>query len=382
MIEKMDSKWLSLATVSILGQTPRAMRRWYLTIIFGILLFGGCAHIGPKSVPRDRFDYNTAISDSWKEQTLLNIVKIRYADMPLFVEVASIVSGYTLEGSVNLNGTLSSENAVQGDFLALGTTGKYTDRPTITYAPITGQQFNQSFMLPIPPRAVLYLMQSGWPVDLIMPLTVDAINGLRAQVSAGANQRAGDANFYRVIELLRKVQKSGAVGMQIIKGEDMRETTIMFFNRENISPDVEAAFQEVGQLLGLQPGAQEIRITYGLIPKSDTEIAMLTRSMLHIMIELATKVDVPHQHVTEGRTVPSFVQLDSNGNDLSQTIKIQNSTEKPDYAFTAVRYRDHWFWIDDRDFKSKRTFAFLMILFSLSEKGGQEKLPLVTIPAS
>jgi len=71
----------------------------FLAILIGFLLVG-CTSIGPKSVPRDRFDYNQGISDSWKEQTLLNIVKLRYADMPLFVEVASIVSGYTLERSV------------------------------------------------------------------------------------------------------------------------------------------------------------------------------------------------------------------------------------------------------------------------------------------
>ena len=113
--------------------------------------------MGPQTVARDRFDYNAAISDSWKEQTLLNIVKLRYADMPLFVEVASVVSGYTIESSVNFGGTLSSETAVQGDFFTLGTTGKYIDRPTITYAPITGKQFNKSFMTPIPPRAILFL---------------------------------------------------------------------------------------------------------------------------------------------------------------------------------------------------------------------------------
>ena len=76
-------------------------------VLIGFLL-AGCTTIGPQSVTRDRFDYNKAISDSWKEQTLLNIVKLRYADMPLFVEVASIVSGYTLESSVNLGANFST----------------------------------------------------------------------------------------------------------------------------------------------------------------------------------------------------------------------------------------------------------------------------------
>ena len=107
--------------------SKKSMRYWIAVAAVLILSFSGCANIGPKTVPRDRFDYNTAISDSWKEQTLLNIVKLRYADMPLFVEVASVVSGYTLEGSVNLGGNVSSQGGVNSDLLSLGTSGKYTD---------------------------------------------------------------------------------------------------------------------------------------------------------------------------------------------------------------------------------------------------------------
>ena len=72
------------------------MNKTLLLVTISILVVA-CTNIGPKTIPRDRFDYNEAISASWKEQTLLNIVKTRYADMPLFVEVASVVSGYSLE---------------------------------------------------------------------------------------------------------------------------------------------------------------------------------------------------------------------------------------------------------------------------------------------
>ncbi len=341
-------------------------------------LLAGCTTLGPQSVPRDRFDYNSAISDSWKEQTLLNIVKLRYADMPLFVEVASVVSGYTLESSVTLAGTLSSESAIAGDAVSLGAGGKYTDRPTITYAPITGQQFNKSFMTPIPPRALLFLMQSGWAADLILPITVDSINGQRSRIAAGLNQRSGDSGFYRVIELLREIQKSGAVGMQILRSGEAGETTVLFFHRDNLGPEVDAAVAELDQLLGLRPGARETKVVYGLLPKSDTEVAMLTRSMLQIMIDFATQIDVPPEHVQDGRTLPTL----GAGDDSSRLIEIRHSKERPENAFTAVKYRDYWFWVDDRDFASKRTFGFLMILFSLTETGAKEGLPLVTIPAS
>ena len=69
----------------------------------------GCTHLGPRTVAVDRFDYSTAIADSWKQQTLLNIVKLRYMDLPVFVDVASIVSGYSMQTGVSVNGTLSTK---------------------------------------------------------------------------------------------------------------------------------------------------------------------------------------------------------------------------------------------------------------------------------
>ena len=349
--------------------------------LVAILWITGCTHIGPTTVPRDRFDYNTAIADSWKEQTLLNIVKLRYADMPLFVEVASVVSGYTLEGAVNLGGTVSSEAAIQGDFLALGTAGKYTDRPTITYTPITGAKFNENFMTPIPPQAVLFLMQSGWPTDMIFPIVVEAINGLRSRQAGGTDQRLGDPEYYYLVSLFRSIQQSGAVGMRIIKETDQKDTTVLFFYRRNISAEVKEARLEIAQLLGLDPNQQEFKVTYGLIAQSDSEIAMLTRSILQIMVNLATQIDVPFEHVSEGFTIPSLPTPAGEAATLKQLIQVRSGPDKPDNAFTAVEYENHWFWIEKSDFQSKRTFAFLMILFSLTETGGKEGLPLVTIPA-
>ena len=60
--------------------------------------------VEPRNLAHDRFDYSAAITRSWKEQMLLNLnmVKLRYMDPPMFLDVQQVVQQYTLEGSGSL----------------------------------------------------------------------------------------------------------------------------------------------------------------------------------------------------------------------------------------------------------------------------------------
>ena len=101
-------------------------------------LVAACTSIGPGTVPHDRIDYASAIGNSWKEQTLLNIVKLRYADMPIFLEVAQVIAGYQLQSAIG--GSFTAGNFTCGPhrpFAATGSAtaaGTYTDRPTVIYS--------------------------------------------------------------------------------------------------------------------------------------------------------------------------------------------------------------------------------------------------------
>jgi hypothetical protein len=360
-------------------QSATRFHPWRLLLLCWFI--AGCSQIGPGTVTRDRFDYNKAVARSWKEQTLLNIVRLRYADMPLFMEVSSIVAGYTLQSSVDVGGEFY-DAAGDTALLEMGAKGSFTDRPTITYKPITGVKFNKNFMTPIPPSAVMFLIQSGWPADIVLPLTVESINGLRAQRSVGANKREGDPRFYRVVNIFRQIQRSGAIGVHLFVGRDKAEKLKFILRRSNVSPEIRAAGEELAGLLGVRRGEKEYTIRYGEIPANDTVLALLTRSMMSIMVEMSGQIDVPERHIEEGRTVaPLETSVASVPEDFPRLMTVHHGKEKPKADYVSVRYNEHWFWIDDRDFNSKRIFSHLMTLFSLTETGGKEGLPLITIPA-
>src|SRR6185436_3771564 len=206
-----------------------------LGLWFGALaLFTGCSHLGPKTIPVDRFDYSSAIADSWKQQTLLNIVKLRYMDLPVFVDVASIVAGYSLQTGVNVNGVLSSDRAVQGNYGAIGGQAIYTDRPTITFVPMTGEKFLRGLITPIDPKNIFFMLQAGYAADFILGLCVESINGVRNRSTAGGAVREADPEFTRALRLMREVQIAGAVGMRVEEDKGKGQTAVLFFRRDDV----------------------------------------------------------------------------------------------------------------------------------------------------
>jgi len=93
-----------------------------------------------------------------------HLLKVRYADAPVFMDVAAVISSYAVEGEISLSGQYAPIG--RGDaFGNVGATGRYADKPTITYQPLIGDKFARSMMAPIPVTGILFLLQSGYPAD-------------------------------------------------------------------------------------------------------------------------------------------------------------------------------------------------------------------------
>jgi hypothetical protein len=260
---------------------------------------------------------------------------------------------------------------------SVGATGNYVDRPTITFSPIIGDKFARSMMSPIPPSAILSLVQGGYPVDMVFRLLVHEVNGVRNRFGGEARAQSADPKFYSLLDKMRKIQLAGGFGMRF-KIVDKEETalTIILGKRDSAT---KALGMEVRKTLGLAPEADAFKVVYGSIARDDKEIAILTRSILEVLIDMSADIVVPATDVQEKRVSPTFAETAA-GEKVRPLIRIQSSLGKPADAFVSIPYRNSYFYIDDRDLMSKKIFSFLMFVFTLVETGEKGVAPIVTIP--
>lgn len=345
------------------------------------MALAGCSSMGPSTVSRDRIDYNAALANSWKEQLLQNIVRLRYSDTLQFMDVSSIVSGYSLQGQIQASATQTYATfpgypGPQGTAL-IGATGMYQDRPTISYMPLAGKKFTQTLIEPIPPFTIFSLITAGYPVDLVIPATVRAMNGVYGRTIQAGVTRPATPEYTQLLAALSRIQAARALSVQVEKHGNKQSfvTRWSWHGKPEIRKDVEFVLKT----LKLSPKNGEVILTYGAMPRQKDELAILSRSMLEILGNISAAIMVPEQDVKDGRT---FANLDESvfGPEGSSRIKIQSGTTSPDKAYAAVRYGDTWFWISDQDLVSKRAFSFLSLFFALAETGTVPAAPQLTIP--
>jgi hypothetical protein len=154
---------------------------------------------------------------------------------------------------------------------------------------------------------------------------------------------------------------------------------VLFYNFLPGKPDPEIDRQERlwRESLGLDPKVKHFRVVFGTGRGGPGEIRVVTRSIMAILIDVARGIQVPASDIAESRATAT----PANFRPVAH-IAIQSSTGllHPSDAATYVRYRDHWFWIDDRDYQSKTIFAFIVHLLSLAEGEKTQQLPVITIP--
>jgi len=184
------------------------------TAVFGLaILLTGCAQHGPDLVKAGRNDYNRVLVQTDDEEQLLNLVRLRYSDSMMMLQVSSVSTSFTWSQSASAEAFKFEPSSSDSNVGVRGNLG-YAERPTVTYTPLGGKDFVENLLTPVELNSLLLLGRSGWSIDRLLRVIVDSVNGLpNAQEASGPTPLRAPKykDFIRVAKLLRILQERDAM---------------------------------------------------------------------------------------------------------------------------------------------------------------------------
>jgi hypothetical protein len=367
--------------------------------------------------------------DTNDQQLLMNIVRLRYADSPVFIDLPNITSQFEVSGVGGYLGGYGNQTPRRA---SLGN-GQLTmrDTPTLSYHPREGREIAKSLLNPLTPD-LFSVFNAGANIEQLLLLTVNDMNDVPNAVKATTlTPRVPDDNaeFLRGIRILASLRDRDAteltfgtkeeteaasdpISQDLVSGRDLinaahdgyvfrekGEHRYTLYKREkDLYLRIRPAFvdspemQEVARIFKLIPGRDKYVIKPELseeaqdnLPKplgSDT-MYMNMRSVLQIMTFLSKGVCVPEEHVRTG-IAPMTPGPDGRPFDWTRVTAgnffVNSQRRRPREAEVAIEYRGYWFYIAANDVNSRAALSILEILFALQESGDRHVGPLLTLP--
>ena len=335
-----------------------------------------------------RTAYNMSIQLTNAQQMLLNLVRLRYVDTPLFLDVSSVTTQFTYK--TRLSPTIPIPGFNEENPFILGGEVMSQDQPTITYTPLEGQTFSARMLRPIDLGTIQQLVYSGWEIDRVFRMMVQNFDDLYNAPEAASPQPDLVPRFYQfkeAVEILRFYQKRGELQLGVKvdpksidpkDGEGAREISLQL-----CIPQEERSMR----LLELVPSAKKldgrIGIEMDLGFNQRGKIGLMPRSILSCMYYLSQSIEVPDAHIECGFTRLAHTEEHAPKDwceSMKELLTIHSSYLPPKNAYAAVKYRKYWYYIDDCDLTSKKTFALLLQLYNLHAEERRTLGPILTLP--
>jgi hypothetical protein len=354
-------------------------RRLIAAALCPVLMMSGCAWFGPHMLRTDQVDYERALGDAKKREMLATIVGLRYGDSPSFVAVSQIIASYTFEANAGALAEGGSRNA--GTSYGQASVGAtYSNHPTFTFVPTTGDALATGYIRPLPTELVLPLADSGVPIDLLLRLSVQSIGGLQNAAPLGGPSSDGNPGFFELLRALRRLQLAGQLTISYRQDEhDHQAHVTMSLSADGAPPESAADLAEVRKLLHLSPVVREYQVVYGpALGGNGHTINMVTRSVMGILSNLGAQISVPERDVSRGATMPTVHLI---GGETRPTIVVHVGERAPAGAYATIDYHGATYWIDNDDFDSKYALTVLQNLIALAQANQDQKAPILTVPA-
>ena len=357
----------------------------YILLLCSMIL-SSCRSIGPGLLPTNRKDYNSSLQESDKQQLLLNLVRMQYADDPYFLGVSSVSAQMELDKTISAQGEYQNTSGALAAITKMGTINPsvaYFDRPTITYAPLQGQDFTRLLMTPMSINNIYLLLQSGWSIARVLRVTTQGLGDLPNAIVAARPGSSHIPKYKQFVELVHYIRDLQLERVLTISGEQ-HHNSLDIKIVVNRSKKNTAKIAKLFKLLNKPNSGSVIILTQSKeLLGQENVFAIQTRSVLSMMYYLSKSVDVPDSEKRSG--VVMFPKL-ANGkffdwHDVTRgMLKIYRSKSYPQNKAVAIYYRNSWFYIKDNDVNSKETMSLMTLVFALQAGDVKGQVPVLTLP--
>ena len=328
-----------------------------------------------------RNTYNVEIQKTNAEEMLLNLVRLRYFDSPFFLDVSSVTNQFTMRNlavaSIKLPG-FDKTNP-----MSLGGETQWTNQPTIQYSPLQGKEFSNQLMQPLDINTIQQVIYSGWDIERVFSLTVKNFQEFPNIPREGLDpdELVRHQKFHQLIKLMTTLQLKGdlQIGIGENKAEDANKPNLQF-----AFPSDNKTSEEMAELLSTEKsvnGKYVLNVVVGFDEKGN--IGLLPRSLLSCMHYLSKGIIMPQKDIDAKKVSYSSV-AEHRQEDIERIFKelliVCSSEKKPKHPYVSIKYRDFWFYIEDDDLHSKKTFMLLLELYNLQSGRGPDKGPILTLP--
>ncbi len=347
-----------------------------LLVLCAATLSSACSLIGPGHLKADQVDYARALGEANKRAILASIVQLRYADAPSFVNVSQVIASYSFDA--HGGPTLNLGSGTQASYAAASGTVSYSNHPTFTFVPTTGDAFATAFIRPLAPALVLPLAQGGIPVDLLLRIVAQSIDDLRNGTALSGPRSAGTPEFFGLLRAARRLQLDGDLNVELRNNNGANHVFLAIRKGTEDPPDAASDRALLRRLLNLPADTGSFEVVYGQWAPPG-QIAILTRSVLAVLSDLGAQITVPDADVAKGATKSTVPLI---GGETRPTIIVRSGKSAPSDAYVSVVYNGTSYWIERDDFDSKYAFTVVQDLMALAQADTSAKVPIVTIPAN
>ena len=133
-----------------------------LTVLMNL---AGC--LSPPTLTRAVVSYDNAITDSISKQLLLNIARAHHHQPVHFTGVSNVAATFDFRINAGATPTLTGE---AGKTLLPVFGGSVAENPTISIAPIDGEEFTRRLLTPFQETKFTLLLRQGGDIDLLLRL--------------------------------------------------------------------------------------------------------------------------------------------------------------------------------------------------------------------